>query len=67
MSQFQVYTEAGITSKPFDTLEDAKRWAHKQAGSNSWFEVLDLVLSEIVYTAEDYPPSKYLYCKLVAI
>lgn len=55
MSQFQVYTEYG-NSEPFDDLEEAKQWAHE---SNCWFEVVDLVKADVIYTAEDYEFSIY--------
>lgn len=55
MSQFVVYTEHFI-SEAFDRLEDAKEWAHE---CNCWFEVVDLVKADVVYTAEDYEHSIY--------
>lgn len=63
MSQFKVYTETGINSIAFDTLEAAKEWAHE---TNCWFEVVDLVKNDIVYTAEDYQFSRF-YNQLAAI
>ncbi len=60
MSQYKVYTETGIHSVAFDTLDDAKEWAH-ESGGNTWFEIVDLVTCKIVYTAEDYDMSNYYY------
>lgn len=56
MSQFKVYTETTIHSQAFDRLEDAKEWAHE---TNCWFEIVDLVTSNVVYTAEDYEHSVF--------
>jgi hypothetical protein len=56
MSQFKVYCEDGTRSISLDTLEDAKEFAHE---SNQWFEVVDLVKCDVVYTAEDYEFSTY--------
>lgn len=56
MSQFKVYTETGLHSIAFDTLADAKEWAHE---TNCWFEVVDLVKNDVIYTAEDYELSSY--------
>lgn len=56
MSQFKVYTEHGMVSCAFDSLTEAKEWAHE---SNTWFEIVDLVAADVVYTAEDYEFSRY--------
>lgn len=56
MSQFKVYTETGLHSIPFDSLAEAKELAHT---FDCWFEIVDLVKDDIVYTAEDYKKSSY--------
>jgi hypothetical protein len=58
MSQFKVYCEDGTRSIAFDTLGDAKEWAHE---TNQWFEIVDLSDCDIVYTAEDYEYSEFYY------
>ena len=54
--QFQVYAEHAVSEK-FDSLEAAKAWAHQF--HISWFEIVDLVKNDVVYTAEDYEQSSY--------
>lgn len=58
MSQYIVYCEDGTRSVYFDSLEEAKEWAHE---SNQWFEVVDLADCDVVYTAEDYEYSNFYY------
>ena len=57
MSQFKVYTEHFV-SEAFDRLEDAREWAQESGGA-TWFEIVDLVTAEVVYTAEDWEYSIY--------
>lgn len=50
MSQFKVYTETGIHSVAFDDLKEAKEWARE---ANCWFEIVDLVACDVIFTQED--------------